>query len=334
MGSNMYRKYLDKMMPSSSPPETAKLEDYIRKAWTKDPLVKPFTTEARGSASEESAPPPPPPTLRRDRKNRIIYYIGSFNPPHLGHAALLDHVYQHSHDPDGFNAVAVLVMAHGESWVKRKVRNDANPVQLIFDQRRRLVEDGLGEDRRRWLWVLPRDVNAWWVFQTKLNDACAQDGFTLEFFELLGPDYVKVDKPQCHGWHGVVTSNICRTADFDAGGGQSLLPMVEFQPWEQEQEQKQQAQGQEPDQAKEEARTENDNSNEVWMCRKHVQNHGDYSIRYIRARQPSLDADMSSTKLRTIIAESPPGELAVNLRGKAMSPDLLIRVMQETKDPS
>ncbi|KAK7976943.1 hypothetical protein PG988_004433 [Apiospora saccharicola] len=312
------------MMPSSSPPETAKLEDYIRKAWTKDPAISPFiNTEATGSSASEGTP-----ALRRDRKNRIIYYIGSFNPPHLGHAALLDHSL-----PDGFNAVAVIVMAHGESWVNRKVRNDAEPLRLTFDQRRRLIEDGLfageeeGRRRRNWMWIMPRDVNAWWVFQTKLNDACARDGFELEFFELLGPDYVKADKPQCHGWHGVVTSNICRTADFDEAGGQALLPMVEFQPWEQEQEQKQQ-QGQHPDQGK--AETE-DSSDEVWMCRKHVKGHGDYSIRYIRAKEPSLDPGMSSTKLRNIIAESSPDELAVNLRGMAMNPELLIQVMQESE---
>lgn len=321
----MFKKYLDKMKPSGSPPETAKLEGYIRQAWTKDPSVKPFTTEA---AVEEGASPPPP-TLRRDRKNRIIYYIGSFNPPHLGHVALLDHIYHHSHDPTGFNAVAVLVMAHGESWVKRKVRHDAEPLQLTFDQRRRLVEDGLGEARRRWLWVLPRDVNAWWVFQSQLHDACARDGFALEFYELLGPDYVKADRPQCHGWHGVVTSNICRTADFDAGSGHSLVPMLGFQPWEQEQEQ---SQGQEPGPSKTEAHPADNSDSQVWMCRKHVQGHGDYSIRYIRARQPSLDPDLSSTQLRSIIAASPPDELAVNLRGRAMNPELLIQVMQETKE--
>ncbi|KAK8133345.1 hypothetical protein PG984_005357 [Apiospora sp. TS-2023a] len=314
------------MMPlSSPPPETAKLEDYIRKAWTKDPSINPFTTnEAKGPASDGDSPSP---TLRRDRKNRIIYYIGSFNPPHLGHAALLDHIYENSHSPDGFNAIAVIVMAHGESWVKRKVRNDAEPLRLNFDQRRRLVEDGLfdGEEgmrRRNWMWIMPRDVNAWWVFQTKLNDACAKDGFELEFFELLGPDYVKTDKPQCHGWHGVVTSNICRTADFDAGASQALLPMMEFQPWEQEQ--------QGLDQGKEETRTEEDDD-EVWMCRKHVVGHGDYSIRYIRAKEPSLDPDLSSTKLRNIIAESSPDELAVNLRGMAMNPELLIQVKRESE---
>ncbi|KAK7921727.1 hypothetical protein PG985_009749 [Apiospora marii] len=327
----MFKKYLDKMMPASSPPETAKLEDYIRKAWTKDPSVKPFTTaEATGSAGEEEGTPPPP-TLRRDRPNRIIYYIGSFHPPHLGHAALLDHAYRHSNDPDGFNAVAVFVMAHGNSWVQRKVRNDAQPLQLTFDQRRRLVEDGLGEERRRWLWVLPRDVNAWWVFQAKLHEACARDGFALEFHELLGPDYVKADRPQCHGWHGVVTSNICRTADFDRGAGHSLLPMVGFQPWEQEQKNQQQQQ-QGPDQGAEETNNNSDSDSEVWMCRKHVQGHGDYSIRYIRATQPGLDPDLSSTQLRSIIAASPPDELAVNLRGLAMNPELLIQVMQEAKE--
>ncbi|KAK8087435.1 hypothetical protein PG994_002409 [Apiospora phragmitis] len=303
----MFKKCLEKVMQSSSTePDTARLDGYIRKAWTKDPSVKPFSTQEEGGA---------PPTLRRDRKNRIIYYIGSFNPPHQGHVALLDHIYQHSRDPSGFNAVAVLVMAHGESW------------------RRRLLEDGLGDERRRWLWVLPRDVNAWWVFQTKLADACAEDGFALEFHELLGPDYVGVGKPHCHGWHGVVTSNICRAADFDVGGDHSLLKMAEFQPWEKEQRQKKD-QGQGQERTKEEIRAtaeEAEDDNEVWMCHKQVEGH-DYSIRYIRAKQPTLDPDMSSTKMRNIIAASPPDALAENLRGIALNPELLIQDMQETAE--
>ncbi|KAK8038542.1 hypothetical protein PG993_006953 [Apiospora rasikravindrae] len=316
----MFKKYLDKMMPTTSPPpETARLDDYIRKAWTKDPSVKPFNTEG----SEPNALPPP--TLRRDRKNRIIYYIGSFNPPHAGHAALLDHIYQHSRSPTSFNAVAVLVLAHGESWVRRKVRNDPEPLHLTFERRRRLLEDGLGAERRRWLWVLPRDVNAWWVFQTKLHDACARDGFALEFHELLGPDYVRADRPQCHGWHGVVTSNICRPADFDAGDAQALLPMTEFQPWEQE---RRQEQGQE---ATLTAADEDEDGDEVWTCRKQVQGQ-DYSIRYIRTKHPTLAPDTSSTKLRTIIAASPPDELADNLRGIAMNPELLCQVLRETAE--
>ncbi|KAK7947786.1 uncharacterized protein PG986_008672 [Apiospora aurea] len=277
------------------PPETARLDDYIRKAWTKDPSVQLFNTEDRGGADDIE-----PPTLRRDRKNRIIYYIGSFNPPHAGHVALLDHIYHHSRDPSGFNAVAVLVMAHGQSWVRRKVRNDSQPVHLKFEQRRRLLEDGLGAERRRWLWVLPRDVNAWWVFQTKLNDACARDGFALEFHELLGPDYVKAERPQCHGWHGVVTSNICRPADFDAGNGQPLRQMVEFEPWVKERRQlKEQEEGQQQQAVEEGTRATEDDSddNEVWMCHKQVQGQ-DYSIRYIRTKHPTLDPDMSSTKLR------------------------------------
>ncbi|KAK8095001.1 hypothetical protein PG997_001686 [Apiospora hydei] len=280
------------MMPSSSPPpETARPDDYIRKAWTKDPSVQPFNTEDRG--------------------------------------ALLDHIYHHSRDPTGFNAVAVLVMAHGESWVRRKVRNEPQPVHLKFEQRRRLLEDGLGAERRRWLWVLPRDVNAWWVFQTKLNDACAKDGFALEFHELLGPDYVKAERPQCHGWHGVVTSNICRPADFDAGKGQALRQMVEFEPWAKERRQlKEQEEGQQAVEERNRATEEDDSDDEVWMCHKQVQGQ-DYSIRYIRTKHPTLDPDMSSTKLRNIIAASPPENLAENVRGIAMNPELLCQVLQE-----
>ncbi|KAK8026305.1 hypothetical protein PG990_004128 [Apiospora arundinis] len=282
-------EYLKKLKPS--PPETARLGDYIRKAYTKDPSIKPFPD------------------------NRIIYYIGTFNPPHQGHIALLDHVYRHSRDPDSFNAVAVIVMAHGESWVRRKVRGDAKPLQLTFDQRRRLLEDGLDnsaqttDNMRSWLWVMPRDVNGWWAFQSKLAAACTKDGFALEFHELLGPDYVKASGPQCYAWNGVVTSNICRPADFDAGRRRSTDPAGRVDGADAENEE-----------------------DEAWMCykqQKEGREEQQYSIRYIRCKQPDLDPDMSSSKLRRIIAESAPEELAENLRGLAPNPELLIQVMQE-----
>ncbi|KAK7981278.1 oxidoreductase [Apiospora arundinis] len=322
-------EYLKKLKPS--PPETARLGDYIRKAYTKDPSIKPFPDVGRECA-------PPLPTLRRDRKNRIIYYIGTFNPPHQGHIALLDHVYRHSRDPDGFNAVAVIVMAHGESWVRRKVRDDAKPLQLTFDQRRRLLEDGLDnnaqttDNMRSWLWVMPRDVNGWWAFQSKLAAACTKDGFALEFHELLGPDYVKASGPQCYAWNGVVTSNICRPADFDAGGGDPLIQLAEFQPWEQEPRRQQSAEQQQGDDGQVDGADAENEEDEAWMCykqQKEGREEQQYSIRYIRCKQPSLDPDMSSSKLRRIIAESAPEELAENLRGLAPNPELLIQVMQE-----
>ncbi|KAK8108329.1 uncharacterized protein PG998_010342 [Apiospora kogelbergensis] len=312
-----------KSLTSRSEPETAKLEKYIRKAYTRDPSIKPF---ADGGANTL------PPTLRRDRKNRVIYYIGTFNPPHRGHLALLNHVYQHSRDAAGFHAVAVIVMAHGQSWADRKVRDDAKPLRLTFDQRLRLLEDGLdahaAKDTRSRLWVMPRDVNGWWAFQARLNAACAKDGFALEFHELLGPDYVKLSGPQCFAWHGVVTSNICRPADFDADGGgqQPPLPLAGFHPWQQE---RQQGLTDEPAEDGE-GDTDPTSGDEAWMC--YMRTEGPrkgYSVRYIRSRQPSMDPDMSSSKLRSIIAESPPDELAENLCGLATNPELLIQIMKE-----
>ena len=129
--------------------ETVPLQKFIKKAWVKETTITPFTAE---------------PMLRRSKKNRIIYYIGSFNPPHLGHLALISHVFQNSQDQDEFNAIAVIVLAHAEGWVKRKVSSDESPLHLTFDERLRLLEASITKQQRDWLWIFPVDVGGWWGF--------------------------------------------------------------------------------------------------------------------------------------------------------------------------
>lgn len=62
----------------------APLERYIQRAWSVRETLDPFGADHATIAA---------PTLREHCKNRIIYYVALFNPPHLGHLALIDLVF-------------------------------------------------------------------------------------------------------------------------------------------------------------------------------------------------------------------------------------------------
>lgn len=85
--------------------------------------------------SPPSHPPSPPsnhtfnlfydaPTLVKHRTNRILAYVGSFNPPHRGHLHLLKHVFTRgTHD---MNVIAAIIIpASDESVMKKVQKKDA-----------------------------------------------------------------------------------------------------------------------------------------------------------------------------------------------------------------
>lgn len=316
----------------------APLEKYIQQVWDTPKAVKLF-----GTNDQKNAATTPVPMLRKHCKNRIIYYIGSFNPPHLGHLSLIDHVISNTSNasissstlpasPENLNAVALIVIPHGERWIQRKLskvptsRSPAGKrradLHLDVKQRYKLLRDGIPDEvSRKGVWVTPGDLGEWWALHGKLKDLCQRDGFEIEYVELLGPDYVLQARPQCSGMHGVVTSNVCRKADFlaDTPHGGELARLRDFGPWERS--------GQSAEVQMTEARQDGhmeEKRDRVWFCQ-HARNL-EYMIWFVECREPNLglDPDMSSTALRQIIAESEVEELRERIEGIAMSPKLLV----------
>ncbi|KAF7527339.1 hypothetical protein G7054_g10496 [Neopestalotiopsis clavispora] len=376
--------------------ETEPLEKYINQAWSRGQPIRPF-----GQPSA-SATTPPVATLRKGRKNRIIYYIGSFNPPHVGHLALIDHVFSNtkastsssSADDNDLNAVALIVIPHAEYWIERKARRAAMEAQaakyprgrgrgksgrgrgsartgrgsstnhnhdgddeeqkelhLPLEQRLELVRDGVPEELiRAGVWLFPADLGAWWEVHPKLLSACADDGFDVEYVELLGPDYVRRERPQRSGMHGVVTSNVCRGADFviksdDAvespeegdGGreiGEDLLTLNGFTGWDLvrgpgvltnlgHETDTQLDQGQDGQKAA------GDDKSKVFVCRSGV--NLEYRIWFVQCDKPQLDPGISSTALRRLIKEVDVENLEDAVRDIAMSPTKLVEFVRDSK---
>ena len=57
------------------------------------------------------------PLLSKDRVNRVLSYPGSFNPPHVGHLAVLRHAFESSPD---LNIVAGIVFPVAVEYIKEK----------------------------------------------------------------------------------------------------------------------------------------------------------------------------------------------------------------------
>lgn len=485
------KRSMPSLASSAAGEHTAPLAHYVQKAWRNrgmrvDDALGGADLHKRkkkgGDAGGEDAADPVPMLRGGGAKNRIVYYIGSFNPPHRGHLALADWVYAHSDAATDFNAVAVIVVAHGAYWIERKAvrearkrggkakgwkvkgggqktaaAEDPSPLVLSFERRVELLQRGVeelekgentgaaagtaattvpapdtpnttttttamttamgGPGKRNWLWIFPDNLDEWWGFQGQLDEVCARDGFDLEFFELLGPDYVRRENPQMSGMNGVVTSNVCRPANFtptvvttlevdvnanvdvdadaadiadaEAGAGvtwdlpsasssSKLHRLSGFEAWERElfpgsnEGEEQHSDAHTDGETREASAGANPAAatssrppaegggavageagiplqgpsrggraprppGRVWVC--HHLSDSDYMIRFVECERPLLDPDMSSTKLRRILAESQDGSdengsqqsLVERVRGIALCPELLVKFVDEER---
>ena len=193
--------------------KTANLEDYIllaeRICLPRYPRQQIF----------RRAPHVQSPTLRSDRENRVLVFPGSFNPPHLGHAALLWHTYL-CLDDKTIAAMILPMRTASASASKKKLTKAANPrdgraFKLSSHQRAQLWQD---EVLSRFIWVWPADgcegSSAFLRCMQKLTEA---DGFKLAFPSLHGGDHFKRFRPGGDlGWGtgSVVTSDMGRRVDF------------------------------------------------------------------------------------------------------------------------
>ncbi|KAJ9602330.1 hypothetical protein H2200_013185 [Cladophialophora chaetospira] len=168
----------------------------------------------------------PRPILRSDRTNRILLYSGSFNPPHLGHKALLRHVFENSQN---INVIAALVIPTDDQRLQEK--KPTGQRKFSFQQRVKLWQ---GYGPSDWYWVCDRESDsAWHAFEAGLIQSARRDGFKLKFVSVLGPDYADMTKGVA--WNYLrehIVSDIARSADFVATEGASLKQLPGCDPWE------------------------------------------------------------------------------------------------------
>ena len=200
--------FLHTVQPPSSPAPIvtyADLEHYVLEA---ERLVLRNISQRR--TLFRRVPNVAPPTLRSDCENRILVFPGSFNPPHLGHLALLWHAFLCTDD----KTIAAMFLPMGEESLAEKsnVEDRGRSFKLSLHQRTQLLQD---EVFGRFTWVFPTAPYDTWEFMYKVQELAAADGFKVSFPSLHGGDHFD-NYWGTLGWGtgSIVASNITRPLKF------------------------------------------------------------------------------------------------------------------------
>src|SRR5436305_11894668 len=129
------------------------------------------------------------PLLSKDKVNRVMIYLGAFNPPHVGHLGVLCHAFQGGSD---LNIVAGLVYPIDVSYLERKNYRSNRKLVLSEEQRSQLWE----RDVRFPTWAFaPRVYGTLEDAEIKIASAAEKDGYEIRYIRVLGPDSWTIDDP-------------------------------------------------------------------------------------------------------------------------------------------
>ena len=147
------------------------------------------------------------PTLRNDRENRVLLYPGCFNPPHLGHAALLWHAYLCTDD----KTIAAIILPVDTDGLSCKDATEVDGKEFVLSKHKRTQ---LWEDKAlrnfTWIWTAEPMEDTYKYFLISLQIAVQEDGFDTTFPTLHGGDHVAHKNGNCRGDCTEIASDIAR----------------------------------------------------------------------------------------------------------------------------
>ncbi|KAI1075006.1 hypothetical protein F5B20DRAFT_561467 [Whalleya microplaca] len=331
--------------------DTASLKHYVEKAIPDSDGIKTFN----------DIPDQMPPILKKNCINRVLLFNGCFNPPHCGHLALLSHVFHNC--GEDLNVIVAIVLVASDEYLNWKYVREPKRHRFSEKQRMQLWDGAL--EKVNWCLVYPEA--RFYDFSSELSQSLNQDGYSLEFIRLAGGDAVSISS-QAHGRFGcrnLITSDICRRVDFFANGPASLKTLKNHGPWRKIQpdpsalqdratesvslsQRSQQSEsrnhlpdiaGSEPPEIGFERSFDQEYSQsmstgmstasarQIWVCNC-TNRRWDYTIRFISSDQ-HLDAAISSTNVRRILATTHIDQLEADLQGIALSPELLVQFLRD-----
>jgi hypothetical protein len=165
-----------------------------------------------------------PPILQKDRPNRILYYYGYFNPPHIAHLNLLRYIFSRTHSH--FNVIAAIILPLKEENCRDKFA-DCVDSSLLFslEERVELWEKDAGFPE--WACVLRSGHDSDWFFEA-LKKETKKEGFDIKYVSVIGPDYANL--AGVYNYHEeVMFSDTGRPAGFVTSDG--LLDLPRCTPW-------------------------------------------------------------------------------------------------------
>jgi hypothetical protein len=146
--------------------------------------------------------------LKKALNNRVIIFVGCFNPPHRGHLEYLCHAFLRTDD------ITIAAMIVPTDTVGAKDNSEVNRSYLTLskEQRTQLWEDKV---LKRFAWVWPGKLTEVEAFCRTMKSLTEADGFSLEFTSLHGPDHNPL-RDDYWGWGdgSVITGDVTRPVDF------------------------------------------------------------------------------------------------------------------------
>lgn len=169
------------------------------------------------------------PGLRKGVVNRILYYTGSFNPPHAGHLAALKHAVKHC--GDDYNMVAIVVEVTHNTTLWQKFRDQPGTLLLTSLERLLYWDIALLEDEelRYKCWAIGSFDFCGWEsgFEDMVLEGMASSGFDIRVAHLVGGDSLRPDPYSMEPFLGpsdFIVPNISRPVEFqDTQGRMTTL---------------------------------------------------------------------------------------------------------------
>lgn len=129
------------------------------------------------------------PMLHKDRTNHVLFYRGSFNPPHQGHKDALCHAFFRA--GNNLNIVAAVVVFTSDVHIAGKLA-ERNPgrAPLVFKKADRIRLWNSSGLHGNWhcCWGFEQDYLG--AFRATVAKLASKDGYNIETVYILGGDYV------------------------------------------------------------------------------------------------------------------------------------------------
>ena len=167
-----------------------------------------------------------PPMLRKGVVNYILVYRGSFNPPHIGHKALLAHaLFRSSYE----NMVAALIVPKNDEQLDLKMaetdKSEISAIVLTRSQRAQLWQD---DATMTWAWAHGYDEHHFSQVRQVMTNLLAYDGIEVEFVYIAGgeralghaeDEVARFEKGEKTQLDNLIFSNPMRTVDVSKENG-------------------------------------------------------------------------------------------------------------------